>query len=68
LTENSRARVSLEREDASRDAEGGKVEYWDFEASGGRYLSIQRWGGSYEASVGREIQTYELTIYPAGVA
>ncbi|MEB3284385.1 MAG: DUF4178 domain-containing protein [Candidatus Sericytochromatia bacterium] len=67
-TENSYAQVRLEREDPSRDTDAGRVEYWDFEAAGDKYLSVLRWGNSFEASVGREIQPHELTIYPAGVA
>jgi hypothetical protein len=66
-TEHSHARVRLEREDAARDTEGGQVEYWDFEGPGGTYLSVLRWGGSYEASTGVEIDAHELTIYPANL-
>lgn len=60
--------MRLEREDAARDTENGRVEYWDFEGPSDTYLSILKWGGSYEASVGHEIGAHELTIYPANVA
>lgn len=63
-TEHSHANVSVEREDADRDT-SNKVEYWDFEGSNETYLSVSRWGGDYEASVGREIKPYELKIFPA---
>lgn len=67
-TEHSHASVRLEREDAARDTENGRVEYWDFEGPNDTYLSILKWGGSYEASVGHEIGAHELTIYPANLA
>ncbi|MEB3198533.1 MAG: DUF4178 domain-containing protein [Candidatus Sericytochromatia bacterium] len=63
-TEHSEASVQMEREDPSRDTVGGRVEYWDFEGPQDRYMSVLRWGGTHEASVGKEISEHELTIYP----
>lgn len=62
--EHSEANVSLEREDASRDSTSS-VEYWEFEGPNDRYLSVSRWGNQFEASVGSEIEEYELKVYPA---
>ncbi|MGH3391393.1 MAG: DUF4178 domain-containing protein [Actinomadura sp.] len=45
--------------------EGGRVEYADYEASGGRYLSFERFGGgSWEAGTGERVPRGALTIYP----
>lgn len=63
-TEHSHANVTLEREDAARDT-STQVEYWDFEGPNETYMSVLRWGGDYEASVGKEIEEYELKIFPA---
>lgn len=63
-TEHSHATVSLEREDADRDT-SSQVEYWDFEGPNDTYLSVLRWGGNYEASVGSEVQEYQVKIFPA---
>lgn len=62
--EHSHANVTLEREDADRDT-SSQVEYWDFEGPGGTYMSVLRWGGNYEASVGTEIEEYQVKIFPA---
>lgn len=43
----------------------GQVEYVDFEAKGGRYLSFERFdGGSWEVALGERIPTGTLTVYP----
>ncbi|MFC5749463.1 DUF4178 domain-containing protein [Actinomadura rugatobispora] len=43
----------------------GRVEYVDYEASGGRYLSFERYGGgAWEAGTGERVPTGTLTIYP----
>lgn len=62
--EHSHANVTLEREDADRDT-SSQVEYWDFEGPNDTYLGVSKWGGNYEASVGTEIEAYELKIFPA---
>jgi len=61
--EHSNANVTVEREDATRSS-SSSVEYWEFEAPGERYMTVARWGGSYEVSVGESIEEYELKIYP----
>ncbi|MFD0852773.1 DUF4178 domain-containing protein, partial [Actinomadura adrarensis] len=44
---------------------GGRVEYVDYEASGGRYLAFERFGGgAWEAGTGERVPTGTLTIYP----
>jgi hypothetical protein len=43
----------------------GRVEYADYEAPGGRYLSFERFGGgAWEAGTGERVPTGTLTIYP----
>lgn len=43
----------------------GQVEYVDFEASGGRYLSFERFdGGEWEVGLGERVTTGTLTVYP----
>ncbi|WP_344590037.1 DUF4178 domain-containing protein [Actinomadura vinacea] len=43
----------------------GRVEYVDYEASGGRYLSFERFGGgAWEAGTGERVPNGTLTIYP----
>ncbi|MFI0353482.1 DUF4178 domain-containing protein [Actinomadura sp. 9N407] len=43
----------------------GRVEYVDYEAPGGRYLSFERFGGgAWEAGTGERVPTGTLTIYP----
>lgn len=43
----------------------GQVEYVDFEAKGGRYLSFERFeGGSWEVALGERVPTGTLTVYP----
>jgi hypothetical protein len=45
--------------------DGGRVEYVDYEAPGGRYLSFERYGGgAWEAGTGERVPTGTLTIYP----
>lgn len=45
--------------------EGGRVEYADYAASGGRYLSFERFGGGrWEAGTGERVPRGALTIYP----
>ncbi|XVQ12710.1 DUF4178 domain-containing protein [Spirillospora sp. CA-255316] len=45
--------------------DGGRVEYVDYEASGGRYLSFERYGGgAWEAGTGERVPNGTLTIYP----
>lgn len=43
----------------------GQVEYVDFEAKGGRYLSFERFeGGSWEVALGERVPNGTLTVYP----
>ncbi|MEW2352599.1 DUF4178 domain-containing protein [Spirillospora sp. NPDC029432] len=43
----------------------GRVEYVDYEAPGGRYLSFERFGGgAWEAGTGERVPNGTLTIYP----
>lgn len=43
------------------------VHCWDYEASGGRLLGIQRWGeDETEAAAGRAIRPVELDLLPGG--
>jgi hypothetical protein len=45
--------------------ENGRVEYADYEASGGRYLSFERYnGGAWEAGTGERVPRGTMTIYP----
>ena len=45
--------------------DSGQVEYADYEASGGRYLSFERFGGGpWEAGVGERVPRGTMTIYP----
>lgn len=62
--EHSHANIRLEREDEDRDT-SSQVEYWDFDGPNDTGMSILRFGGNYEASVGSEIEEYEIKIFPA---
>ncbi|GAA2075880.1 DUF4178 domain-containing protein [Actinomadura alba] len=43
----------------------GRVEYADYEASGGRFLSFERFnGGAWEAGTGERVPRGTMTIYP----
>lgn len=43
----------------------GSVEYVDYEGSGGRYLSFERFGGGeWESGLGERVPGGSLTIYP----
>lgn len=43
----------------------GRVEYVDFEGSGGHYLSFERFdGGAWETGLGERIPPGTLTVYP----
>lgn len=43
----------------------GQVEYVDFEAKGGRYLSFERFdGGSWDVALGERVPSGTLTVYP----
>jgi hypothetical protein len=45
--------------------EGGRVEYADYAAAEGRYLSFERFGGGrWEAGTGERVPRGALTIYP----
>ncbi|MBE1534255.1 DUF4178 domain-containing protein [Actinomadura algeriensis] len=59
---------------ADYDSEGttglgvkGRVEYADYTAPKGRYLSFEQYGGGrWEAGLGERVPTGALTIYPGG--
>ena len=61
--EHSDAMTAVEREDA-RHPTRSRVEYWEYKGPEEHYLTISRWGGQYEASVGHAIQEYELQVLP----
>jgi hypothetical protein len=65
--EQSDARVTVEREDPTRSTHS-EVEYWEYKAPGEKFLTITRWGGEYEASVGASIEEFELKVYPGNRA
>lgn len=46
--------------------DNGRVEYVDYEASGGRYLSFERYAdaGTWEAGLGERVPRGTMTIYP----
>lgn len=45
----------------------GRVEYVDYEAPRGRYLSFEQYGGGqWEAGLGERVPTGSMTIYPGG--
>lgn len=65
LEEWGRAKVT--RIGETGDKRGGtlSVTYYDYEAPGGRLLSVEQWGeGEYEVSVGESIRPNELEILP----
>lgn len=48
-------------------AEQGSVEYHDYEGSGGKALSFERFdGGEWEAGLGETVLLSALKVYPAG--
>jgi Domain of unknown function (DUF4178) len=61
--EHSDAQVRVEREDATRSNQS-EIEYWEFKGPEGHYMTVTRWGGEHEASVGKEIEEYEIKVYP----
>jgi hypothetical protein len=45
----------------------GAVEYVDYEGTGGRHLSFERFdGGEWEVGLGEEVLLTALTLYPSG--
>lgn len=42
----------------------GTVKYFEYEAPGGKYLSVEQWGENFEVSVGEEIRPSNLEILP----
>lgn len=62
--EHSDARVEVEREDPTRSTQS-RVEFWEYEGPGERYITVSKWGGDYEASEGHAIKEYDIKIFPA---
>ncbi|MGV0401621.1 DUF4178 domain-containing protein [Corynebacterium uberis] len=46
--------------------ESGSLEYWDYQGPDGKLLGLERFGsGPWEVSVGRELRSGEVIVYPA---
>lgn len=41
-----------------------RMEYFEYEGSNNRFLSVEKWGNDIEVSVGQPINPYGLDIYP----
>lgn len=65
LDEHGYARVLIESSDSP--PRYTEVEFWDFcDDSETHFLGVERWGNELEASTGKSIGDYELTILSAG--
>lgn len=62
LDEKGTARA--ENQGKTRRRQGASVEYFEYSGSDERSLSVEKWGGDIEVSIGREINAYGLEIYP----
>ena len=60
--ERGEARVSREGQTGRKD--GLSCRYWDYEGSGDDMLSIEQWGGSWEASIGQPLRDGSYDILP----
>lgn len=53
-----------EHQGQTRRRQGARVEYVEYSGSNERSLSVEKWGGDIEVSIGREINAYGLEIFP----
>jgi hypothetical protein len=50
---------------ATGTAPSGTADYADYKSADGRLLGFEKWGSSWEISLGEALQPWELTVYPA---
>jgi len=62
MTERGNARVNQQGRTGRKS--GLNMQYFEYEGSGDEMLSVEKWGGDIEVSMGREIRPIELEIYP----
>ncbi|MEM1349973.1 MAG: DUF4178 domain-containing protein, partial [Myxococcota bacterium] len=62
MTERGSARVNQQGHTGRKS--GLNMQYFEYEGSGDEMLSVEKWGGDIEVSLGREIRPVELEIYP----
>lgn len=62
MKEKGRARVN--QQGHTRNKMGMSVEYFDYDGDGDNMLSVERWGGSVEVSIGQEIRPSTLDVLP----
>ena len=63
LEEWGKARVTRVGQTGTK--QGMSCKYFEYEAPGGKYMSIEQWGeGSFEVSIGEDIRPNELEILP----
>jgi hypothetical protein len=61
--EHATTLAQVDRAEARRPARA-VIEYWEYRGPGGKCLTVTRWDGEYEASVGTSIQEYEIRVFP----
>ena len=62
LQERGTARFSATG--ATGTAPSGTCDYADYKSVDGRLLGFEKWGSSWEISLGEVLQPWELTVYP----
>ena len=62
--ENGRANVTQTGKTGRRA--GMSCDYFEYEGSSERYLSVERWGMETEVSIGQDVNPYSLEILPGG--
>ena len=56
--------ASVTRDGKTGRKSGMACSYWDYEASGGKMLGVERWGKSYETWTGAELEEGRYDILP----
>ena len=62
LIEGGKANIRAEGRVGAKT--GQRVQYWDYEASNGSEISVERWGNELEISIGQEVKESLLEYYP----
>lgn len=62
MVERGQARVNQEGKTGNKT--GMEAIYYEYEGEGDTFISVERWGRSYEASIGKEIHPAELDVLP----
>ena len=62
MVERGEARVNQQGKTGSKT--GLNMEYYEYESPSEKYISVEKWGGDIEVSVGQDLRPSELDIFP----